>query len=280
MFAATSRSEIETSEPARLQRASGRSRIVFRRRGDVTCLDRLYQDGCAKVRLPRMIREVPEAVLINTAGGLTGGDMLSTEVRLKAGTQAVITTQACERIYRSPGGAARIEARIEIGEKARLHWLPQETILFDRGRMSRLIEVEMASDAEFLAVESLIFGRAAMGEAVTAGSFRDRWRVRREGRLIFGDDLRFEGDIAVQLSRPAVLAGNAALATVLLAGPDCEQFLEPVRETLEEAGGASAWDGKLVVRIAAADGYALRRILLPVLSVVTAGRPLPKVWQI
>ena len=157
---------------------------------------------------------------------------------------------------------------------------PQETILFNHGQMLRRLDVDMAADAEFLAVESLIFGRAAMGETVVAGAFRDRWRVRRGGRLVFADDLRFEGDIARELARPAILAGNAALATVFLASPDCEKMLEPVREVLKDAGGASAWGGKLLVRVVAADGFALRRTLLPVLSVLTAGRPLPKVWQL
>lgn len=280
MFADTLCSEAPPAVPERMQRASGRSRIVFRRRGGVTCLDRLYQDGSSKVRLPSVIGPTPEAVLINTAGGLTGGDIFSTEVVLQAGARAVLTTQACERIYRSSGGAAEVSSRIELGSGARLHWLPQETILFDGGRLSRRLEVELAEEAEFLAVEAVIFGRAAMGEQVVSGSFRDRWRIRREGRLVFADDLRFEGDIAHQLARPAVLAGNAAMATVFYAAPDCDQLLENVRSALRSAGGASAWAGKLVIRVAAADGLALRRALVPVLSVLMAERPLPKVWQL
>lgn len=280
MFADTSCSDVLPSAPERMQRANGHSRIVFRRRGGVTCLDRLYQDGCAKIRLPRVIGGAPEAVLINTAGGLTGGDTFSTEVVLRPGARAVLTTQACERIYRSSGGAADVTARIALGDGALLDWLPQETILFDGGRLSRRLEADLAEDAELLAVEATIFGRAAMGEQVNSGLFRDRWRIRRNGRLIFADDMRFEDDIARQLARPAVLAGNAAMATVVHAAPDCGQFLDPVREALADAGGASWWGGKLVARIAAADGFALRSILLPVLSVLMAGRPLPKVWQI
>ena len=280
MFADTSCSDVLVSGPPRLQRASGRSRIVFRRRDGVTCLDRLYQDGCAKIRLPRVTGATSEAVLINTAGGLTGGDAFSTEVVLQPDARAVLTTQACERIYRSSGNTAEVSMRIELGARARVHWLPQETILFDGSRLSRRIDVDMAEDAELLAVESVIFGRAAMGEQISSGAFRDRWRIKRNGRLMFADELNFEGRIADQLARPAILAGNAAMASVFYAAPDCEQFLDPVRDVLGDAGGASAWGGKLVARIAAADGFLLRRVLLPVLSVIMAGRPLPKVWQL
>lgn len=280
MFADTSCSDVLPSAPERMQRANGHSRIVFRRRGGVTCLDRLYQDGCAKIRLPRVIGGAPEAVLINTAGGLTGGDTFSTEVVLRPGARAVLTTQACERIYRSSGGAAEVTARIALGDGARLDWLPQETILFDGGRLSRNLDVELAEDAELLVVESVIFGRAAMGEQISSGAFRDRWRIRRNGRLLFADELYFAGCIAHQLAQPAVLAGNAAMACIFYTAPACEQFLEPVRDVLGDAGGASAWGGKLVVRIIAADGFLLRHLVLPVLSVLMAGRPLPKVWQL
>lgn len=265
----------------RLQRASGRARISFSYREGAARLDRLYQEGAAKIRLPRPLGgEAPEAVLINTAGGLTGGDEFSTEISVAAGARAVATTQACERVYRSIGGAAEVSTRLNVGPGAQIDWLPQETILFDGGRLSRRLEADLAPDAELLAIESVIFGRAAMGETVRAGSFRDRWRIRRDGRLLFADDLRIEGEIAGLLARPAVLAGNKAMATILYAGPEPERLLDPVREAIGEAGGASAWDGRLVARLVAPDGFRLRCALIPALSVLMDGRPLPKVWQL
>lgn len=284
MYADTSCFESQAGVAAggvpRLQRAVGHARVSFRRRGGATVLDRLYQEGAAKVRLPRAAAGVPEAVLINTAGGLTGGDAFTTDVALASGSRAVLTTQACERVYRSTGAAAEVRTRFSAGAGARIDWLPQETILFDGGRLSRRLDVDLAEDAELLAVESVIFGREAMGETVENGCFRDRWRIRRDGRLVFADDLKLDGGIAALLARPAVLAGGRAMATVLYAGSDCERLLEPVREAVGDAGGASAWKGNLVARLAAADGFSLRRSLIPVLSALTAGRPLPKVWQL
>jgi urease accessory protein len=268
------------SAPINHQRANGRTVIAFRRRGDVTALHRLFQEGSAKVLLPRLGGAIPEAVLINTAGGLASGDRFANEIVCEAGARAVVTTQACERVYRSNGVAAAAATRIALESGSALDWLPQETILFDGGRLERTLDVEMAADAALLATEAVIFGRTARGETVRDGFLRDRWRVRRAGRLVFADDLRFAGPIADLLARPAILNGHGALATALLCAPDSEARLPAVRDALGENGGASAWDGKLLVRAAAADGFALRRVLLPVLSVLTDGRALPKVWNL
>lgn len=270
----------EAATMPKLQRAGGHARIAFKRREGATSLDRLYQEGCSKIRLPRMSGAVPEAVLINTAGGLTGGDSLTTEISLQAGAQAVMTTQACERIYRSVGGDAEVATRIELSEGTRLDWLPQETILFDGGRLSRRFEADLAGGAELLAVEALVLGREAMGETVTSGLFRDRWRIRRNGRLLFADDLRLSGDIAALAGEKATLGGNRAIATILFVTEDADQLIDALRDAIGGAGGASAWDGKLVARLAAPDSLTLRRFLIPALAVLLGGRALPKVWQI
>lgn len=280
MYADTSCFDGLAAPLPKMQRASGRARISFLLRGGATALDRLYQEGSAKLRLPKSHGSVPEAVLINTAGGLTGGDSFTTEIILGPGTQAVATTQACERIYRSTGADAEVSTRIELGDNARLHWLPQETILFNRARLSRRLEADLADGAELLAVESVIYGRRAMAETVRSGFFHDRWRIRRRGRLVMAEDFRLDGAVADLLARPAILAGNAAMATLVHLSSDPQRHLDAVRAQLGESGGASSWDGRLVARIAAPDGLSLRRRLIPVLRLLSGGRPLPKVWQL
>lgn len=267
--------------PARLQRAEGRARVAFRLRSGATRLETLFQEGCAKIRLPRPLAGAPpEAVLINTAGGLTGGDRLATEVEVGPDAAATITTQACERIYRSTGDRAEATNVLRVGAGARLAWLPQETILFDGGRLSRRLEVELEGDAKLVAVEAVLFGRAAMGETVRSGFLQDRWRIRRDGRLIFADDFRVEGDVAARLAAPTALGGRLAVATVLYAGAQAEPLLEPARAVIGADGGASAWCGRLVARLAAETGLALRRRLEPLLALLLHGRPLPRVWQV
>ena len=265
----------------RLQRTRGDALISFRQSGGRTVLDRLRQGGAAKMRLPRVPPGEPaQAVLINTAGGLTGGDRLSCRIEVGEGARALVTTQACEKIYRSRGDTAEIATRLAVGPGGRLDWLPQETILFDRARLRRSLDVELQPDAALLALEAVIFGRTAMAETMAAGSFHDRWRIRRGARLVFADDIRFENDIQTMLARPAVLNGGCATATLVYVASDAELFLDAARDALGEAGGVSAWDGKLVARLVAKDGLSLRRALAPLAAILLGGAELPKVWHL
>jgi urease accessory protein len=261
-----------------LQRARGCARIAVTADTGPTRLARLYQDGCAKIRLPK--GPGLEAVLINTAGGVTGGDRLAWVAEAGERARLTLTSQACEKVYRALGGAAEVRSALTAGEGARIDWLPQETILFDGGRLRRSLEADLAVGAELLAVEAVVLGRTARGEVVRAGALRDRWRIRREGRLIFADDLRLEGAVTDLAGRAAVLAGARAFASLLLVADDAARFLGPVREALGGLGGASAFDGKLFARVAAPDGFALRQALLPALAVLRGGASLPRVWSV
>lgn len=263
----------------RLQRAEGEARIRVDALRGTPRLHRLYQDGCAKIRLPRDAdaRGI-EAVMINTAGGLTGGDRLTWRAEAASGTRLTLTTQACERIYRSIDAAAKVEVELTVEAAAELYWLPQETLIFDRGALTRSFEVDLAASARLLAVEAVVLGRTAMGERVHNGRLRDRWRVRREGRLVFADEVRMEGEIAGVCEAAPVLAGGCAFASLLLVADEAERRLSEVREAIGDLGGASAFDGKLFARIAAADGRALRRALVPALEAL-GGAQLPRVWR-
>lgn len=281
MYVDISCSDNAAIAPVRMQRAQGRARVALRERAGRTRVETLFQEGCAKVRLPRHLPDRrTEAILINTAGGLTGGDDIAIDVSIGRNAAATITTQACERIYRSTGADATVASRLSVSEGGKLAWLPQETIMFDGGRLRRQLSADLAADAELLVVEAIIFGRAAMGEVVGQGAFHDRWRIRRSGKFVFADDLRVEGDISGQLARPAVLGGASAMATVLFVASEPERLLDPVRAAIGQQGGASAWGGKLVARLCAHGGLALRRALEPVLTVLMGGSPLPKVWQL
>ncbi|NBB14377.1 urease accessory protein UreD [Caulobacter sp. SLTY] len=261
---------------AAAQRAAGRARLAVQRDGEISRLSRLYQEGAAKLRLPRSRSGVVEAVMINSAGGMTGGDRFDWAVEARDGAHAVLTTQACERIYRASADVARVDVRLALGEVARIDWLPQETILFEGSALSRRIEADLAPGARLLACEAVILGRHAMGERFTRGLFQDRWRIRREGRLTFADDLTLAGDIPALTAPSALLAGAGAFATLLLVGGDAEARIDAVRAAIGDLGGASAFDGKLVARLAAPDGLSLRRALVP--AIAALGAKPPTVW--
>jgi urease accessory protein len=263
--------------PAPMQRASGLGAITAFQANGRSRLSILHQEGCAKIRLPNTHDHSLQAVLINTAGGLTGGDDVRWEAEAGPGTALVLTTQACERVYRSLGTDAEVAITLRAGPGARLDWLPQETILFEHARLRRRLEVDLAPDATFCALEAVILGREAMGESARNAVLRDDWRIRRNGKLIHAEATRLGGD---DLERDALslLDGAGAFATVLYIGADADRRLEPVRALLSGHSGASLVGERLIARALAPSGLALRRILGPV--VATLAGSLPRLWHI
>jgi urease accessory protein len=243
-------------------------------------IEQLYQEGCAKIRLPDTFSDEMEAILINSSGGLTGGDQLEWHAVAGANTRLVVTTQACEKIYKASSGTADVAARVTVGPGAKLHWLPQETILFDRASLTRRLDADIDATGEFIAVEAVLLGRQAMGEAMEQGLFRDRWRIRHGGRLVHAEDLRLDGDVSKLTAKASVLGGQVAFATLLYIGALAESLVDKLRAVIGDAGGVSEWQGKLVVRVAAGDGFRLRKILFPVISLLRNGAPVPKVWNL
>lgn len=270
--------------PAELQRARATAAIGFAVRAGATRTARLLQDGQAKIRLPRVYgAEATTAVVINTAGGLTGGDIFRLAGDWAEGTHATLTTQAAERLYRAgtTDRPAFVETRLGVAAGAVAEWLPQETIIFDRSRLDRRLEIDMAADADLLVADSLVFGRSAMGETVTDVGLADHWRVRRAGKLIHAESVRLDGDAAAHLAGPATGGGALAMATVLHLAPHVERRIDDARALVEAAAAeaaVSAWDGKLVVRFLHHDARVLRADLVRFLE-AWRGRALPRPWS-
>ena len=258
-------------------RAEGRIALAVAAQGGVTRRVRVDEQGSLRVRFPGGGRPELEAILVNTAGGMAGGDRFDIAVTAGEDAQLLVGTTAAEKIYRSLGPATAVTVRLALAGGARLRWLPQETILFDRGRLARSIEVEMEESASLLLAESFVFGRSAMGEAVEHGAVADRWRVRRGGQLVFAESLRLDGPIARRLAEPAVAGGGCAVATVLRVPGDDRQVAAVRAKDFSGEVGLSCWNGVTVARLCARDGAVLRRDLAAVLAALDTG-PLPKLW--
>ena len=263
------------------ERARGEARVAFKRREHATVLDSLRQVGCLKVRFPH-----PEpggwtgAVTLNSSGGVAGGDTLAIAIEAAPGTCATVASQAAERFYRAlPGSVSSVATTVLVAAGAALEWLPQESIVFDGAAMRRTLRVDLLEDARFLGVESIVFGRTAMGETVERAEIDDLIELRRNGRVLLHDRIRMSGPVARQLSRRAVGAGSCAVATLIYAAPDAAGRIDEMRAALAPfEAGASAWDGMLVARIVAENGACLRRAVVAGLGVLREGRPLPRVW--
>ena len=260
-------------------RARGGVRVVFAAAGARTQAVRRAESGGYRVRFPRLANPC-EAVLINTGGGMAGGDHMTIDLSLGAKAAVVVTTQAAEKIYRSQGAPTEIDVSLRLAAGSRLDWLPQETILFSGSRWQRRMTIDLASDASFTLAESTVFGRLAMREHMAFGLFRDRWRIRRAGHLVFAEDVLLDGHIAELLAAKASGAGAKAFATILHIADDAERRIEEARDLLagiRSECGASAWNGMLVMRLLSPDPQALREDLVGVIEKFRHA-PMPRSW--
>lgn len=278
-----------------LERTNGRCVIKTKADGPLTQIDVLRQEGAFKARQPAQERSMQgsmEMILINSAGGLTGGDRMSLAFEGGAGTRNTITTQAFEKCYKSAGGAADIRNELSLRSGADLRWLPQETVLFDRSRVHRRTHVAMPSDASLLLAETVILGRLAREERYTHGVFSDEWRVAVDGGLVHREAVTLRPGEAIALKNKAILNGGAVFSTIMAIGDQYMAHLEALRAALAEigpaaagqAGGVSAWRvggvDKLIIRLIARSGYEMRNLLIPVLTRLCGGVPLPRAWSI
>ena len=260
-------------------RAQGAVRFGVHLQDGVTRRGILHESGSLRVRFPSPEQEGLSGVFVNTAGGIAGGDRFDIDITAGEGARLTLTTAAAEKVYRAPGPAAQLDIALKAAAGAHLAWLPQETILFDRARISRRIDIDMAEDASLLLCEIVVFGRTAMGEKMLHGEFIDRWRLRRGGRLVFAETVRLDGDIGEKLARPAIANGGVAVGTALIV-PGDEALVERIRESSETFGGEvgiSCWNGFAMARFCAQDAARLRADMMTVLG-RASGVALPRLW--
>jgi urease accessory protein len=276
---------LRATQPGKLPTDFARNRAVGTVALDVHCVDgvtrrgQVRESGSLRVRFPSPETEALSAVLINTAGGVAGGDRFSVSVRAEASANIAITTAAAEKIYRSHGPDAELEVNLALADGARVAWLPQETILFDRAALSRRIEIDLAASASLLCAEIVVFGRTAMDERLSEGSYVDRWRVRRGGKLVFAETLRLDGDIGAKLGARAAANGGVAIATVLIA-PGDEALVTRLREVaagFRSEVGISAWNTFALARFCGADAARLRTDVITLLKTIDH-QALPRLW--
>ena len=272
-----------------LQRGDGAAEIGFARRGAVTALAHLYQRTPCRVLFPHAaLGDLPVAALLTTSGGVAGGDRLRLATEVGAGAAVQVTSAAAEKIYRSLGAEARIDVALTVAHGGWLEWLPQETILFDGARLVRRVEASLAGGGRLLAVDIVVFGRAASGETFGNGLLHDAWRIRVDGRLVWADALRLDGDVGARLAARTAFAGARALATIIYAAPDALRHLPLARTLVEDEacrGGASVTNDILLARIMGRRAEDVRRMVaryIAVLRHAAGGWPaaMPPLWSI
>jgi urease accessory protein len=261
-------------------RAEGRITLTVAAGPSGTVRRRVHEAGALRLRFPNNEPGSPlDAVIINTAGGMTGGDRFDFDIKVCPGAQLIVTTAAAEKIYRSLGPPSEITAKLDVGPNGVLAWLPQVTIVFDQMRLRRTIDVTLVRAATFLLAEATVFGRSAMGESVRDGHLFDQRRVRVDGALVFAETIGLDGDIAQRLSQAAIAKRGIAIASVLKlpARDECAAAVRSIHDSFVGDVGVSAWNGLAVARLVAPDGASLQHDLVRVLQAFDA-TPLPRLW--
>jgi urease accessory protein len=271
-----------------LQRADGCGRIVLSASENGTRIEDIFERSPIRIMFPRTGHcAVEEAVLVNTAGGIAGGDRLECSVAALTGASIAVTSQAAEKVYRALYEPARVVTRLKAEEFAKLAWLPQETIVFNWARLHRTTEIDLFPGSELLALEWFVLGRAAHGEVVVGGNITDTWRVKIDGRLIWADSFRITDEIFPHVTRKALLANCKAVATLIYFGPYLEKRLDFLREIIPSLGcncAATLVSGLIVVRFAAKESSDLKRALRSFLDqfgseLGSAPFRVPKMWS-
>jgi len=260
-------------------RARGAVRFDVASVDGVTRRREIHEAGSLRVRFPSPEDDGLSAVLVNTAGGIAGGDRFDVDIASSGDARLTVTTAAAEKIYRANGPAAALHVTLRAEGSSHLSWLPQETILFDRARINRRFDISLSETASLLLCEVVVFGRLAMGERMREGEFLDHWRLRRGGKLVFAENIRLDGDIAAKLANPAIAKGGVAIGTALIV-PGDEALLERIRELAPSFGGEvglSAWNGFAMARFCAQDAARLRADMMAVLG-RASGSALPRLW--
>lgn len=254
-----------------------------------SAIDELHQQGSARIRFPNSGPGALQAVLLNTAGGLTGDDCIEWDVEATTYSRLCVSTAACEKVYRTHGPVAVQNTTATVAPHARLDWLPQETIVFNGAALKRSLDAHVDVKATALFVESLILGRQAMNESLSSACIHDRWRIHRGGSLLHAEDLRLNFNDTSVARRQSALHHFSAISTLLLISAEPREYLNHqanrVRQLIstndaDTQAGVSVLDHRLVVRVLSVSSFRLRQFLIPCVELLNEGEPIPPVWNV
>ncbi len=174
------------------------------------------------------------AVIVHPPGGIAGGDQLRLNANIDANAHALLTTPGAGKWYKANGTEAAQHLQFNLGERATLEWLPQETILFDAARVRMTTRVDLANDAKYAGWEILCFGRRAAGERFEQGHLQQRMQIWRGQTLLWNEAANIQADSRAMIS-PAGLNGHAISAVFLVAaGAVPAAILEACRAIVPE----------------------------------------------
>ncbi|MEH2170215.1 MAG: urease accessory protein UreD [Nostoc sp.] len=267
----------------------GKLNLVYADRQGATQLIYNYQQAPLKVQRPFYPEgeKVCHSVILHTAGGMVGGDRLSSNIHLQPQAQALITTAAASKIYRSNGLQARQTIQMQVDAGACLEWLPQETILFDGAIYRQDLRVELATEASWLGWEITRFGRSARGEKFLRGEWRSHTEIWQQGVPLWIDRQCLPGSEDIFHS-PHGLAGKPIVGSLVwVGGAVSAEIVEKTRNLWHGEGevGVTKLQHGLLCRYRGSSTSEVRNWFIDVwhmlrVSFLNRGNCIPRVWQV
>ncbi|MEO1428730.1 MAG: urease accessory protein UreD [Cyanobacteria bacterium J06633_8] len=209
----------------------GKLNLVYNHSQNKTALIQSKNQAPLKIQRPFYPegQSVCHSVILHTAGGIVGGDRLSSDFHLQPHSKALITTAAANKIYRSNGLQARQNIKIKIDNSACLEWLPQETIVFNSANFRQDMKIELADNANFIGWEITRFGRTARKEKFIAGEWRSNTEIWQNNKPLWIDRQYLPGSQEICHS-PHALAGKPIVGTLVYIGkPVSREIVEQTR---------------------------------------------------
>ncbi|BAZ10458.1 urease accessory protein UreD [Calothrix sp. NIES-4071] len=213
----------------------GKLDLVYEHHQGATKLIHAHHQAPLKVQRPFYPEgeRVCHSVILHTAGGVVGGDKLSSNFQLQPESQVLITTAAAGKIYRSNGRLATQNIDIKVDKGATLEWLPQENIVFDGAIYRQDIRINLAENANFIGWEITRFGRSARGEKFLQGNWRNNTEIWQQGKPLWIDRQSLPGSKEIFHS-PHALNGQPVVGTFIYIGQAVSpEFIEKTRNLIE-----------------------------------------------
>ena len=213
--------------------------------------------------------------LVNTSGGLVGGDQVSMEATLAADCHVLVTTPSATRVYRTLDAPVEQKICLSVGPNARLEWVPEVTIPFAGSKLRQTIHVQLAGGATALVWDAMASGRVARDERWAFAMFENEIRITTASGASVVERFRVEPERAGH--RWSVVSEWDYVASAFVIG---DQVSSEVWSTLEEALAMTLdqWPGLALggVSSTAAPGLAIKIVARAAPSLAVA---LEAVWN-
>jgi urease accessory protein len=213
--------------------------------------------------------DICHTVIIHPPAGIAGGDTLEIDVDIGNECHAVLSTPSATKWYKSFKNPATQIIVFNLGENAKLDWLPQENLFFKGANSNVITKINLPSTASYIGWDAIMLGRHASGEEWSSGHIHLLNEIRRDGKLIWVENGHIDAENIYSKSLPQ-MGSWPVCATLVAMGPKCSN------ELVEQFSGMMPWtdqlragitfmpQGVLVMRVVSNDIETTRNLMIDV----------------